>query len=566
MPNWKKLIVSGSDANLSSLTIDGALTASSAYLESASIGHLQTIYETASVIYSSGSTKFGDTLDDTHEITGSLLVTGSITGDLEGTASHAVSSSFTDIAATALTADSASEATHANTASISDFATELSQDATASHALTAVTASYVLNVSSTSSYALRANSSSIADEASTLSSTATASYSLLSSDARTSTSASIASTANSASVATRATTLSPLATASHALSAVTSSYALNVPVTSSFALRANSSSIADEASTLSPTATSSFADRATSASIADNIKTGLTISASSIDLTGNLNVAGTASFGLLTSTTASSFIIGDARILLNADTPAIRFSGMTVVDSGSDPYTTASFLYDGSTHDWKYEYESGGDHDAAVALFGPVMSDLTGSFYPVSESLVIGTGGHHLTSSTITVSNFTASMAGLFSGSFTGDGSGLTGISGGGGGGGVGATNAQTISTDLHVSQSENLMLIAPFEVADGTTITVENDAFLYAFSEIPAPTLVDSSSVAISSSYATSATSTTSATSASYVLLAESSSITSQAQNNNSASGSLSFWQGSQAEYDLISASADSNTVYFVV
>jgi len=29
------------------------------------------------VIYESGSTKFGDTLDDTHEITGSLLVTGS---------------------------------------------------------------------------------------------------------------------------------------------------------------------------------------------------------------------------------------------------------------------------------------------------------------------------------------------------------------------------------------------------------------------------------------------------------------------------------------------------------
>jgi hypothetical protein len=89
MPNWKKLIVSGSDANLSSLNIDGSLTASSAYLESASIGHLQTIYETASVIYSSGSTKFGDTLDDTHEITGSLLVTGSITGDLTGTASIA---------------------------------------------------------------------------------------------------------------------------------------------------------------------------------------------------------------------------------------------------------------------------------------------------------------------------------------------------------------------------------------------------------------------------------------------------------------------------------------------
>ena len=58
------------------------------------------------------------------------------------------------------------------------------------------------------------------------------------------------------------------------------------------------------------------------------------------------------------------------------------------------------------------------------------MSDLTGSVYPVSESLVIGTGGHHLTSSTITVSNFTASMDGLFSGSFEGDGSQLTGLDG----------------------------------------------------------------------------------------------------------------------------------------
>jgi len=87
MPNWKKIIVSGSDASLSSVYIDGNLTASAAYLTSASIGHLETIYETASVIYSSGSTKFGDTSDDTHEITGSLLVTGSITLIDNGTGS-----------------------------------------------------------------------------------------------------------------------------------------------------------------------------------------------------------------------------------------------------------------------------------------------------------------------------------------------------------------------------------------------------------------------------------------------------------------------------------------------
>jgi len=66
--------------NITASFITGSFTGS-ALLVSASIGHLETIYETASVIYSSGSTKFGDTSDDTHEITGSLLVTGSINGD-----------------------------------------------------------------------------------------------------------------------------------------------------------------------------------------------------------------------------------------------------------------------------------------------------------------------------------------------------------------------------------------------------------------------------------------------------------------------------------------------------
>ena len=45
----------------------------------------------------------------------------------------------------------------------------------------------------------------------------------------------------------------------------------------------------------------------------------------------------------------------------------------------------------------------------------------------------------------------------------------------------------------------------------------------------------------------------------------AESSSITSHIENYNTTSGSLSFWQGSQAEYNAISNSADPNTVYFV-
>ena len=55
-----------------------------------SFGTLHTIYETSSIIYSSGSTKFGDTLDDTHQYTGSVNITGS----LELTGSLSVSGSL----------------------------------------------------------------------------------------------------------------------------------------------------------------------------------------------------------------------------------------------------------------------------------------------------------------------------------------------------------------------------------------------------------------------------------------------------------------------------------------
>lgn len=43
----------------------------------ASFSHLQ--YETSSIITVSGSTKFGDTQDDTHQYTGSLLIQGNTT-------------------------------------------------------------------------------------------------------------------------------------------------------------------------------------------------------------------------------------------------------------------------------------------------------------------------------------------------------------------------------------------------------------------------------------------------------------------------------------------------------
>ena len=149
MPNWKKIIVSGSDASLSSAYIEGNLTASAAFLTSASIGHLETIYETASVIYSSGSTKFGDTSDDTHERTGSLLVSGNITlsegTQLTGTSSFAITASHaTNVPTTASHALTAITASHtAGTASFANSAiTSSHTTGTASFANNATSASY----------------------------------------------------------------------------------------------------------------------------------------------------------------------------------------------------------------------------------------------------------------------------------------------------------------------------------------------------------------------------------------------------------------------------------------
>jgi hypothetical protein len=83
------------------LTFNGNLTLNG----TASISYLNVAYESASVIYSSGSNQFGDASNDTQTLygsviipTGSLTVTGSliapsITGSLLGTASFAVSAS-----------------------------------------------------------------------------------------------------------------------------------------------------------------------------------------------------------------------------------------------------------------------------------------------------------------------------------------------------------------------------------------------------------------------------------------------------------------------------------------
>jgi hypothetical protein len=87
----------GNQSITGSLNVEGTISATSA-----SFTYITTVYETASVIYSSGSNQFGDASDDTQTLYGTvnlpngpLVVTGSVTssagfnGNLTGTASYA---------------------------------------------------------------------------------------------------------------------------------------------------------------------------------------------------------------------------------------------------------------------------------------------------------------------------------------------------------------------------------------------------------------------------------------------------------------------------------------------
>jgi hypothetical protein len=78
-------------------TIAGTLTAQEYHTE----------FVSASIIYSSGSTKFGDTTDDTHHFTGSLLMTGSLALNAYSVTEISNDTSLTDSSATTLVTENA---------------------------------------------------------------------------------------------------------------------------------------------------------------------------------------------------------------------------------------------------------------------------------------------------------------------------------------------------------------------------------------------------------------------------------------------------------------------------
>ena len=166
--------------------------------------------------------------------------------------------------------------------------------------------------------------------------------------------------------------------------------------------------------------------------------TELTIETPSLTVTGDITGSNasftSASIGFLQTITGSAVIIGDEFVVLNANTPTLRYSGIQVYDSGSVTPTTASFEWDGQQDIWLQVDESG---QSSTMLTGVKGTKGTEAF-PTLNTIQKGNGDSTLSDSSITddgtlvTINANVSASGYVSASsFIGDGSQITGIDAG---------------------------------------------------------------------------------------------------------------------------------------
>ena len=373
--------LSGSYELIGDQNITGSLHMSgNIYLAgTASVDYLVASYESSSIIFSSGSTKFGDTLDDTHEFTGSITSTGSfygmaVSGNFTGSGEGLYdipSASFAETASYASASVSATSASLATKASNVELTEENSSAAThyinfsantsgESALLTDNNFNYVPNTETltvTKVIGSLEGSASFAETASFLqglvesaSFAVTASLAISTSVINVTTqsfaqsgdgpftgsfSSSFYSFLSGSMTGSHlgSFTGSLIGTASIADFATTASFALNVPTTASYALSADTAS---HALTIKAGLTSSFADNATSASISNTSSFALTgrgifsgsfsgsFQGDGSELVGAFNVANSSNNRVITSIDTSN---GNAEANLTFDGTTLTING-----------------------------------------------------------------------------------------------------------------------------------------------------------------------------------------------------------------------------------------------
>jgi hypothetical protein len=140
---------------------------------------------------------------------------------------------------------------------------------------------------------------------------------------------------------------------------------------------------------------------ATFATTGSNVFQGTQTITGSLYITNDLVVYGSSS---LLNVTASRLDLGDNTIVLNTATPAIRFAGIDVIDSGSTQ-ATGSFYWDSLRDHWLYVHPSGSTegYNSAVFIAGPRNTGSLGDESTLTENYIpVAQGEDHIMDSIMT--------------------------------------------------------------------------------------------------------------------------------------------------------------------
>lgn len=324
MATWKKVVVSGSNAELATLKVDN-LTSGSVVIGGGNTSNLSTlpINGTGNIVATTNAT--------------GLVHTGSFSGSFAGSITSASYAAF------AAVATSASFATQSANASSASFATSAASATSASYALFAAVATTATSSLSTvsasyASFAATATSASFASQASNASSASYATF------AATATSASFASQAANASSASYALTASVALNAGSTTNALTFSTGLSGSAISfnggtavSLAISGSSALSSNVISKWTGTGftNSNITDTGTQIQIGAAASSGLNVAAGGINVTGtsifnsnltvggDLIVNGTASF-----VNADNLYVKDRFILINSGSTSLADAGI----------------------------------------------------------------------------------------------------------------------------------------------------------------------------------------------------------------------------------------------
>jgi uncharacterized coiled-coil protein SlyX len=132
------------------------------------------------------------------------------------------------------------------------------------------------------------------------------------------------------------------------------------------------------------------------ATTGSNIFYGTQVFTGSLYVAYDLIVQGSSSLQYIT---ASQVELGTNRIILNNDSPAVRFGGISVQDSGSAQGASGSLLWDSLHNNWIYQHPNVGDEASmtAILISGPKNSGSIGDETHITTGkIMVAHGDDHI--------------------------------------------------------------------------------------------------------------------------------------------------------------------------